>query len=190
MTDDADGSADPVTAVVLDYLPHGRSDDDRPGYERASLAHAVADDFRLFECVLDDAADVSIGDRIGVDPPGDAVTDAYPIEYGNLSGGAQSELEYVVADLVAADEDRFVEVYNEAEPITLRLHQLNLLPGIGEQLRNAILDARKRRPFDGFDDVADRVDGLHDPEAVLVDRVLKEIREDDLKYRILVGQPE
>jgi len=84
---------------------------------------------------------------------------------------------------VADNEQRFVDFYNEAQPITLRLHQLNLLPGIGKKLRNGILDERKRRPFGSFDDLEARVEGLHDPEAVIVERVLEELRETDLKYR-------
>jgi putative nucleotide binding protein len=107
----------------------------------------------------------------------------YEVDHDGLSGGARSELEYVVEDLVAAERERFVDFYNDAQPITLRLHQLNLLPGIGKKLRNTILDERKRHPFEDFEDLRSRVNGLHNPEEVLVERILEEIREDDLKYR-------
>ncbi|MFB6297765.1 MAG: DUF655 domain-containing protein, partial [Salinirussus sp.] len=80
------------------------------------------------------------------------------------------------------------DFYNEAQPITLRLHQLNLLPGIGKKLRNSILDERKRRPFGSFDDLESRISGLHDPEGVLVERIIEEIREEDLKYRIFARE--
>ncbi|MFB6176601.1 MAG: DUF655 domain-containing protein, partial [Halobaculum sp.] len=69
----------------------------------------------------------------------------------------------------------------------LRLHQLNLLPGIGKKLRNNILDERKRGPYESFEDLEDRVSGLHNPREVLVDRIVEEIREDDLKYQTFVG---
>ena len=105
------------------------------------------------------------------------------VDYDDLPGGAQSELEYVVEDLVDEEAGRFVDFYNDAQPITLRLHQLNLLPGIGKKLRNAILDERKREPFESFADLEDRVDGLHNPREVIVERIMEEIREDDLKYR-------
>jgi putative nucleotide binding protein len=52
------------------------------------------------------------------------------------------------------------------------------------------LDERKREPFDSFADVEDRVAGLHNPEEVLVDRIVEEIREDDLKYRTFVDREE
>ena len=92
--------------------------------------------------------------------------------------------------MVEADEQRFVDFYNDAQPITLRLHQLNLLPGIGKKLRNNILDERKRAPFESFADIEERISGLHNPKEVLVERIIEELREDDLKYRIFARHDE
>ncbi len=177
---DRESAEDGTDAVVLDFLPHGRSEDDRPQYQKEPLAYALGvEEFRLFEVIVT-ADDVSIGDRVTLE----AIGDAHEIDHDDLTGGAGSELEYAVEELVEAETDRFVDFYNEAQPITLRLHQLNLLPGIGKKLRNTILDERKREPFGSFDDLRERVDGLHSPEEVLVERILEELREEDLKYRI------
>jgi putative nucleotide binding protein len=174
-------------AVVLDVLAHGRSDDDRPQHRKEPLVFAMGvADFELFECVVADPSAVSIGDAMALDA--DVIETVTGIDYADLPSGAASELEYAVADLVAENEDRFVDFYNEAQPITLRLHQLNLLPGIGKKLRNAILDQRDRRPFGSFEDLTARVDGLHNPEEILVERIIEEFREDDLKYRTFVGR--
>ncbi|QSG07317.1 DUF655 domain-containing protein [Halapricum desulfuricans] len=182
-TGNRDESSAPI-AVVLDFLPHGRSDDERPQYEKEPLAYAVSvGEFRLFELALSEDADISIGDRLPVER-GDGVERAREIEYEDLPGGARSELAYAIEDVVDADEDRFVEFYNDAQPITTRLHALNLLPGIGKKLRNNVLEARKRRPFENFEDIEARVNGLHDPKDVLVERIIEEIEETDLKYRI------
>jgi putative nucleotide binding protein len=178
-------------AVVLDFLAHGRTEDDRPQYQKQPLAYALdREDFRLYEIILDADAGVSIGDVVGVERSDDRFEHVGEVEYEDLPGGAQSELEYVVEDLVDEEEERFVDFYNDAQPITLRLHQLNLLPGIGKKLRNSILDERKRRPFDGFADLEDRVSGLHNPKEVIVERILEEIREDDLKYRTFARHEE
>ncbi|MEF8773803.1 MAG: DUF655 domain-containing protein, partial [Halobacteriales archaeon] len=151
-------SEDPLVAIVLDFLPHGRADDDRPQYQKSPVAYAMGtDEFQLFELQVDPDASVGIDDRVAVDPPDDRVTRVRPVGYEDLSGGAQSELEYVVEDMVEEEAERFVDFYNDARAITTRLHSLNLLPGIGEKLRNGILDERKRKPFDGFEDLSERV---------------------------------
>ncbi|PSP93303.1 DUF655 domain-containing protein [Halobacteriales archaeon QS_4_62_28] len=183
--DDSESGDDGNPAVVLDFLPHGKSDDDRPQYQKQPLAYAVGiEDFRLYEIVVGEDRDVAFSDRIDVhDPDFERVS---AVEYEDLPSGAQSELEYAVEDLVESEEQRFVDFYNEAQPITLRLHQLNLLPGIGKKLRNSILDERKRKPFESFDEVEERVSGLHNSEEVLVERILEELQEDDLKYRTFV----
>ena len=178
-------------AVVLDYLAHGTSDDGRPQYEKSPAGYAMGiDDFTLYEVAFDEDARLTIGTTVIVDPPAerDVVSASRTVEYDELSSGAQTELEYVVRDLLEEEEQRFVDFYNEAQPITLRLHQLNLLPGIGEKLRNAIIDERKRGPFESFEDLEERVSGLHDPEEIIVERILEELQDQDLKYRTFVGR--
>jgi putative nucleotide binding protein len=185
---DAAEEIDRSYAVILDYLPHGRPDDDRPQYKKSPLAYALGEsEFRLLELTLDDD-DVSIGDRIVVAPDGEreVVGRIREVGYGDLSNAAHSELEYVVEEIVDRNERRFVDFYNEAQPITLRLHQLNLLPGIGKKLRNDVLDERKRAPFESFEELEERIAGLHDPKGVLVDRIMEELRDEDLKYRRFV----
>jgi len=181
----------PRTAVVLDFLPRGRTNDDRPQYERSPVALAVGEtDFRLVEAALTDDAGINIGDRIEIEPPGENVKQLRTITYGDLSSTAESELEYVIDGILEADEGRFVDFYNDAQPITTRLHVLNLLPGIGKKLRNNVLDVRKRNPFESYEDIEDRVSGLYDPKDVLAERILEELREEDLKYRIFARRDE
>jgi putative nucleotide binding protein len=185
--DDSNGRTNGETAIVLDVLPHGRTEDDRPQYEKEPLAFVLdRADFTLYELTLAETG-LSIGDRLDIyDSP--QVRRTTEIDYQDLPSGASSELEYVIEDLLEARDEAFVEFYNEAQPITLRLHQLNLLPGIGKKLRNDILDARKRRPFESFEDIKARIDGLHNPREVLAERIMEEIREDDLKYCIFARE--
>lgn len=174
-------------AVVLDTLPNGRPDDDRPPYQKSPLAYALVEsDFRLVELTLTDEADIGFSDRVELDATD--VESVRTVDYEGLSSAARSELEYAVEEAIERDETRFVDFYNDAQPITLRLHQLNLLPGIGKKLRNSILDERKRKPFESFEELKERVAGLHRPKEILTERVLEELRDDDLKYRIFVGR--
>ena len=192
MSDDArdEDAGQRGQAIVLDFLPHGRTEDDRPQYQKQPLAYALGiAEFPLYELVVDSDADIAIGDRVDV-YDSELAQRVDEIDYDDLPSGAQSELEYAVEDLVYEEEQRFVDFYNDAQPITLRLHQLNLLPGIGKKLRNTILDERERQPFTSFDDLQSRVSGLHNPRETLVERILEELQEDDLKYRTFVRHDE
>ena len=201
MTDDAtdaddgraataeDGPDGGPAAVLLDVLPNGRPDDGRPGYQKSPVAYALgASSFGLYELSLEEDAGVAVSDRIDLDGP--AVSRYREVAFDYLTRNAAAEVEYAVEAIVDADERRFVDFYTEAGPITLRLHQLNLLPGIGKKLRNRVLDERKRGPFESFEEVSDRVSGLHRPREVILERIVEEIREDDLKYRTFVGREE
>ncbi len=186
-----DGDSDMATsyAVVLDYLPHGRPDDTRPQYQKETLAYALEEQtFGLLELTLTDEADVGIVDRVAVGPEPDAaeIESVTQIDFDALSRSAVSELEYAVEAIIEGDEQRFVDFYNNAQPISLRLHQLNLLPGIGKKLRNKIIDERKRGPFESFEELSERVGGLHRPKEVIAERILEELRDDDLKYKLFV----
>lgn len=177
------------TVVLLDVLPNGRPDDDRPAHRKSPVAYGLGtDSFRLYELSLDETADVSVSDRLDADGP--LVGRYRVVGVDDLTRNAAAEIEYAVEDIVDADEERFVGFYNEAGPITLRLHQLNLLPGIGKKLRNNLLDERKRGPFERFEEVSERVSGLHRPREVIVERIVEEIREADLKYRVFARREE
>ncbi|WP_224335282.1 DUF655 domain-containing protein [Haloprofundus halobius] len=186
---DDEAESQPQYAAVLDYLPYGRSDDDRPRYQKQPIAYALGEGrFRLVELTFDDGADVSIGDRIAIEPNSarEHIQRIRTVDYGDLSNSAVNELKYAVADIIDADEERFVAFYNDAQPITIRLHQLDLLPGIGKTLRNNILEQRKREPFESFEDLEERVSGLHRPKEVLTERIIEELRDEDLKYKAFV----
>jgi putative nucleotide binding protein len=186
---EAEPEDDAREVVVLDYLPHGRSDDDRPQYQQDPLAHGLNPSFfGLLELILTQDGSLTIGSTVRIEPPEESIETVRAIEYSDLSGGAQSELEHVVADLVEANENRFVEFFNEAGPITLRLHQLNLLSGIGDKLRDTMLDERERNEFTDLEDLDERVDGLHDPNGILVDRIMAEIKDEDVKYKLFAGE--
>ncbi len=171
---------------VLDYMPTGRSED-RASDEALAQALGV-DGFTLLEVVPRSDADVTVGDRVYV---GDEERDKVErvkqrIDYDGLTQNAQTELDYAVDDIVEEDEDRFVEFFNEAGSVTIRMHQLDLLPGVGEKIRNTILDERKYEPFESYDDLEERVSGFHDPAGVISDRILQEIRGEDVKYQLFV----
>jgi len=120
MTDpetDAPAADDGPVVVLLDVLPNGRPDDDRPQYRKSPVAYGLGTDaFRLYELTLDEEADVSVSHRLALDGP--AVGRYREVSFDDLTRNAAAEIEYAVEDIVEGDEKRFVDFYNEAGPIT------------------------------------------------------------------------
>ena len=51
--------------------------------------------------------------------------------FDDLAPESAAELQLVVEMIVTKDEHKYVQFFNEANPITTRMHSLQLLPGIG-----------------------------------------------------------
>jgi putative nucleotide binding protein len=96
------------------------------------------------------------------------------LEFTKISAAAQSELRNVVNTIVTNNEKRFVDYINHAQPLTPRIHALELIPGIGKTYMKAILDEREKQPFTSFDDLQTRV-GLKEPMKQIADRIMDEI---------------
>ncbi|MCL5407903.1 MAG: DUF655 domain-containing protein, partial [Candidatus Thermoplasmatota archaeon] len=74
-----------------------------------------------------------------------------------------------------------------AQPVTARLHQLDLLYGVGKNLMWEILDERKKGPFKNFQDLKTRVKGLRDPEKMITERIIRELRNKEERHRLFVS---
>lgn len=110
------------------------------------------------------------------------------LSYEELPPDAKVRLESVVPRIVREGEQFFVNLFNESTPVTTRLHQLELLPGIGKKTLLKVLEERSRKPFSSFSEVAERT-GIKDPAELIVRRVLDELMGKD-KYHILVAPKE
>ena len=107
------------------------------------------------------------------------------IKYGLLTSFAKSELEHVIGDLIKNNEERFVNFFNVAGPVSTRLHTLELLQGVGKKHMWAIIKERKKKKFESFDDLKKRVDMLPDPRKMIKKRVVEELKESD-RYKLFV----
>ena len=136
-------------AYILDYLPQGRL---QRGFKREAIAMALGEDeFKLFELIPKSDAVLTVGERVYV---GKEIENRLKIlhvkrriGYNDLTNAAQSELPYVIREIVKQKEDKFIRFYNEAQSITTRFHMLELLPGLGKKSMWAIIDERKKRKF-------------------------------------------
>lgn len=177
-------------AWILDYLPYGSTADKRPAYQKKPLVQAIGDKhFVLMELVPKEGASPEIQSRVYIGEGDRDVIDhvKHRIHYAELSHGAQLELPHVLEECVRHQEEKFVKFFNDAHPITTRLHMLELLPGIGKKLMWAIIDERKKGEFKSLKDLHDRVGGVHTPEKVLVNRIMEELKDDHIKYRLFTA---
>ena len=109
------------------------------------------------------------------------------IFFEDLVPESVAELSLVVEMIVTKHEHKFVMFFNEASPLTTRMHSLQLLPGIGQTLMWAILEERKRKPFKNFEDIAARTK-LQNPKKVITARIIDELKE-DVKRWLFVRPP-
>ena len=68
-----------------------------------------------------------------------------------------------------------MEFFNKAGSLNTRMHQLELLPGIGKRHMLTIVNARDEKLFDSFKDIRERVKLLPDPEKAVMRRILLEL---------------
>ncbi len=102
-----------------------------------------------------------------------------------LTATAKSELEFVIKDIIKKNEKRFVDFFNNAQPLSTRMHQLELIPGLGKKHMWQIIETRTEKPFESFSDLKNRVKLMPDPEKGVIKRILQEL-EGMEKHKIFV----
>ena len=174
--------------VVLDYLQNGYVTGQYSGPHKSSVVQAIGKEhFTLLELVpkkeivLQPHEDVYIGD--GKRDKIHHIKGRLPFD--QLTATARSEIEPTIIELITKNEARFVEFFNKAQPMTTRMHQLELLPGLGKKHMWEILEVRKEKPFESFDDIRKRVRLMPDPKAIIARRILGELSGKE-KHRVFV----
>ncbi|MCD6461810.1 MAG: DUF655 domain-containing protein [Thermoplasmata archaeon] len=175
-------------AYILDYLPQGHMDDKR--FHREPVAYALGDkEFKLLELIPKEGAALLTGDRVYIGKDSGRRERIHQVRrrvsYADLTHAAQSELPFIILEIVNAQEERFVKFFNDAQPVTTRFHMLELLPGLGKKSMWSILEARKKGKFTSFKDIEERA-GVHHPEKLIAKRIELEIADPHQKYRIFV----
>ena len=97
--------------------------------------------------------------------------------YDKISSDAKKEIEKAVEGIVRKNPEKYVNFFNNAKPISLKRHQLDLLPMIGKKHRDAILEhLKKNGKFNSFEDIR-KIDMMPDPINIIVNRIIQEIIE-------------
>jgi putative nucleotide binding protein len=177
-------------AIVLDYLPRGHADDKKPMYAREPIIQVIGNTFfTLLELVPKKNINVKIHEEIFIGKGPRSFIDHVKgrVSYDELTASAKFELPNIIHNIVEKDSKRFVQFFNESRPLTTRMHQLELLPGIGKKLMWSILEERKKQPFADFKNLSSRV-RIPDPVSAIEKRVIIELEGSD-KYRVFTRHP-
>lgn len=175
-------------ALVLDYLKRGYPDDVRPFHQREPIAQALGKDhFTLLELVPRRGVQLSPYDEVYI---GEGKREKIKyikraIPCSKLTQTAKTELPFIIKSLVENNPKRFVDFYNYSNPISVRAHQLELLPSVGKKHAAKILEEREIEPFKSFKDIKERVPFIPNPEKAIIDRIMLEI-EGKERHRLFV----
>jgi putative nucleotide binding protein len=172
--------------IVLDFLPMGKATDKRP----EPIVQGVGDKyFSLLEVVIKKNATVKPKDRIYIGSGKRDVVEYIKrrISYDELTSIAKNLLEEVIVEIVSTNESRFVSFFNLSAPLSMRMHSLELLPGLGKKHLSLILQERKKKPFESFEDIKKRIEMMPDPKKMIVKRILQEIQNKEEKHKIFVA---
>lgn len=172
----------PEICVVLDYLPYGSP---RRNIRGPIVQALGKESLRLIEfrpkrdIFLKPHDEVDLNDKEKVE----RILDY--INYEDLSEVSKTELPYILEKIVEENERKFVDFFNNAGPITTRLHQLELLPGIGKRLMWKIIEERETKRFESFEDIKNRIPQIGDVKKMIIDRIIEELRGTE-RHRVFV----
>lgn len=161
-------------ATIIEYLPNGYPLE----MKMMPVAQAIGkSNFTLLELVPRRGISLDIGEDVYI---GEGKRDKVYYILGRLkreklTESAKNQLLEVVSERVKEQEEKFVKFFNESPAINKRLHQIELLPGIGKKHMHEILKQREEKLFEGFSEMKERVQNLPDPEKAVEKRIFQEL---------------
>lgn len=172
-------------AIILEFLPNGYP------LERKMmpLVQAVGEqNLILLELVPRKGIQFEGGERvyIGQDKRDEIYYILGRLPREKLTESAKDNLGDFIKQKIKKENQKFLDFFNNSEAINKRIHQIELLPGMGKKHMQEILKQRKEKPFESFEDLKKRVSNLPDPEKAIEKRILKELINME-RYNLFVG---
>jgi len=171
-------------AYILDYLRFGKPGT-RGKFRAGAVVQMIGENyFTLLEANVRSGSELKPLDKVyvGKESREEITYILGRIGYDELTANARMELERVLEKIVLSREKWFVNFFNVAQPITPRMHALELIPGIGKKYMWNILDGRDKRPFESFEDLQNRVN-VPSPAKLIAKRIIEELSGES-KYRL------
>lgn len=161
-------------AIILEYLPNGYPLEKK----MMPIAQAVGrDNLTLLELVPRRDCVLKIGEEVYI---GEGKRDKIYYILGRLpreklTEVAKNQLQEFISKIVKDKWQKFLEFFNKSEAINKRMHQIELLPGLGKKHMQEILKQRREREFESFEEMRKRIQNLPDPEKAVEKRIFKEL---------------
>lgn len=172
-------------AIILEYLPNGYPLEKK----MLPLAQAIGEkNFTLLELIPRRGISLEIGEKVYI---GEGKRDKISYILGRLkrekiTEAAKNQLQETIKNLLKGSEKKFIEFFNTADPINKRLHQIELIPGLGKKHMREILKQREEKKFESFEDMKKRIPNLPDPEKAIEKRMMQELTSME-RYNLFVG---
>ena len=173
-------------AIILEYLPNGYPLEKK----MMPLAQAIGETgLTLLELVPRRGIKLEIGEKVYI---GEGKRDKIYYILGRvkkekLTESAKTQLEEFIKEIVKKREKEFVEFFNKSEAINKRIHQIELLPGLGKKHMQEILKQRKEKEFGSFEEMKKRIQNLPDPEKAIEKRIIQELTNLE-RYNLFSGK--
>jgi len=175
-------------ALVIDYMARGRSSD----FKTEPLAQLIGTEFfTLLEVVPKSNVELKVLEEVYVGK-GDRDKIEFikkRISFKNLTNTSLSDVENAIEAIIKNNEPKFVSFFNDSRSITLKRHQIELLPGMGKKHMLQLIKEREKEPFKSFEDIKTRVHSVPDPIRSMVKRIMEELEGQDIKYYLFVRPP-
>lgn len=161
-------------AIILEYLPNGYPLEGKT----MPVAQAIGKkNLILLELVPRKGIQLEVGKPVYI---GDGKRPEIYYILGRLhreklTESAKSQLQEFIKSIIKERESEFVQFFNNSQAINKRVHQIELLPGIGKKHMKEIIKQREDKPFDSFEDMKKRIQNLPDPERAVEKRIFQEL---------------
>jgi putative nucleotide binding protein len=161
-------------AIILDYLPNGYPLEGK----MMPIAQAIGDfHLTLLELVPRRSISLEAGERvyIGKEKREKIYYILGKLHREKITEQAKEQLKEFIKEFVKKNEKKYIDFFNKSEAINKRIHQMELLPGIGKKHMKEILEKREKKEFESFEEIKKRLQNIPDPEKAIEKRIFDEI---------------
>jgi putative nucleotide binding protein len=173
-----------IIEIYEDFLPAGvkSSDDYRKRYQVVTVVGT--EKFSILRIYLKKSLNtIAKGDILDLNKEKGNFQLVKKLRPSDWSTTLRDEIESTIKQIIIDQEVKFVNFFNKAHAVTNRLHQLKLLPNVGDKRVIQILKVRDQQEFISFEDIEERT---HlNPVEIIKKRILEELETEVEKRYIL-----